>query len=320
MPELLPHWDSSDVESLRRFASVRLVALDLDGTTISNIDDGLFATIRHLQNSLRQHRCGVDVTIATGRTYSGVAPLLEQWRLSRGTPLILYNGSLVLRHATLVAVSAKHIAHGDVCAIIDLCQRYDVQVFSYSFRDPHGLVFTNAARMETVTAWSDGPRPTSDFNGMPIEWRPDWSVRESDTSIAMLVNVLRIPTLSEELRSRLDELRSISTTQSTTSFLEIRPSGSNKGVALAEVAELVGVSRNQVLALGDNDNDVEMLRWAGIGIAVAGASEVARHASEFTCRHGVSQAAVEVLRLIKHARRFFPPDNADVSTEPVDGL
>ncbi|MGD0581221.1 MAG: HAD-IIB family hydrolase, partial [Bryobacteraceae bacterium] len=96
----------------------------------------------------------------------------------------------------------------------------------------------------------------------------------------------------------------VSCTASGTRYIEVRPVGSDKGAALARAAELLGILREQVLAIGDSDNDVEMLRWAGVGVSVAGASAMALAGSRFVCRHAVVAGVIEVLRLIRQARRY----------------
>jgi hydroxymethylpyrimidine pyrophosphatase-like HAD family hydrolase len=56
-------------------------------------------------------------------------------------------------------------------------------------------------------------------------------------------------------------------------FLEILPPRTDKGTALAKVAELLGVPREEVLAIGDSMNDEAMIRWAGLGVAMANGDE-----------------------------------------------
>jgi Cof subfamily protein (haloacid dehalogenase superfamily) len=56
-------------------------------------------------------------------------------------------------------------------------------------------------------------------------------------------------------------------------FLEILPRNTNKGVALAKVAETLGIPQRAVLAIGDSMNDEAMIRWAGIGVAMANSDE-----------------------------------------------
>jgi hydroxymethylpyrimidine pyrophosphatase-like HAD family hydrolase len=67
-------------------------------------------------------------------------------------------------------------------------------------------------------------------------------------------------------------------------WLDIAPAGADKATALADVAARLGVDRRDVLALGDGRNDLEMLRWAGRGVAMADAPpEVQQAADHVTC-------------------------------------
>ena len=305
MPDLLPSWDSDDVESLRPFARVRLVALDIDGTTVSTINGGLFATIQGLQSSLRQHRYGVNVTIATGRTFYGISTLLNEWRVTRGVPLILYNGSVVVPYGEQIPVSSRTIELTDLEAILEICQRYNGQALAYSFFGTTKCLFPETSGRESVVGWTNGERTEREFNGMTIKWESCWKSNLTRGPNAILLADINTSNAMSVVEA-LDSLQSISVTRSSANYLEVRPKGSNKGVALSEASASAKLSREQVLALGDNDNDAEMLAWAGIGIAVSSASEQAKKASRYICRHGVSESVVEVLRLIKHARRFFP--------------
>ena len=120
---------------------------------------------------------------------------------------------------------------------------------------------------------------------------PSWS-RASGPAAAELANLLAVVT-------------GIDVTTSGSSFLEIRPRGSGKAIALSFVASRLGLSSDRVLAIGDNDNDADMLRWAGVGVAVAAASEEAVASANYMCHYGVGRGVVEILRLIRSARRYY---------------
>jgi hydroxymethylpyrimidine pyrophosphatase-like HAD family hydrolase len=62
-------------------------------------------------------------------------------------------------------------------------------------------------------------------------------------------------------------------------FLEILPPGIDKGSALARVAEIIGVRREEVMAVGDSMNDEAMIRWAGYGVAMANGDERLKEAA-----------------------------------------
>jgi hypothetical protein len=69
-------------------------------------------------------------------------------------------------------------------------------------------------------------------------------------------------------------------------FLEIMSRDTNKGAALAKIAEILGVDAEEALAIGDSMNDEAMIRWAGIGVAMANADEriknIANHVSDYS--------------------------------------
>ncbi|GAF84205.1 unnamed protein product, partial [marine sediment metagenome] len=75
--------------------------------------------------------------------------------------------------------------------------------------------------------------------------------------------------------------------------------------ALEYVAKVLNLTQNQVLAIGDNDNDAEMLSWAGIGVAVNSASDLAESSCDYRANRGVIEGAIEVLDLVHEARRLL---------------
>ncbi|MCA1696625.1 MAG: Cof-type HAD-IIB family hydrolase, partial [Actinobacteria bacterium] len=95
----------------------------------------------------------------------------------------------------------------------------------------------------------------------------------------------------------------VTVTQSSASYLEIRPKGADKGSALSLVASSYGFGPEEVLAIGDNDNDAEMLRWAGCSVSVANATPAALLASDYVTRGAAGEGVVEAMRLLIDARR-----------------
>jgi hydroxymethylpyrimidine pyrophosphatase-like HAD family hydrolase len=76
-------------------------------------------------------------------------------------------------------------------------------------------------------------------------------------------------------------------------FLEIMPRGTDKGSALAFIAEILGVSADQILVIGDSRNDEAMIRLAGTGMAIANAAankSIVVHVTDGTNDNGVAEA------------------------------
>ena len=85
----------------------------------------------------------------------------------------------------------------------------------------------------------------------------------------------------ERVRQALSALPGLDVTSSWSMNLELMPAGVNKGMAVAALAQRLGIGPESVMALGDYDNDVSMLSYAGVSVAMANASERARAAARY---------------------------------------
>ncbi len=301
---LLPNWESGNIETLRDFAKTRLIAMDLDGTSLESSSSHIWQTLPELIRSLGHPRYQVVVTLSTGRTLFGISKLLKGLSLKKGIPLILYNGSLVVENGSFEILFQRKILPGDLEHIIDLVQEYDVDTLAYVYKSPRDILLDMENQHEYVLGWSKTRSFTHEFNGMPVRWQDNESANNSIPS-AILINTTRIPKCTSDIEKRLSECGDISFTRSGGTYIEVRPKDSNKGVALEMVATMRHLSKDEIMAIGDNDNDTEMLAWAGIGVVVSEASDAAVISSDYICRRGVVEGVIEVLRVTKEARRYF---------------
>ena len=298
MPEPLPTWNTASHTALRVFARIRLLALDVDGTLLHRNRGAVFLTIKKLANSTLLRP--VHIVIATGRTLRGVAPVLEQWPLASNGPVILYNGSVVVHPRNNRVTLNRTIPLTAVAAILQLCRTHGRPLLAYVYRP--NPVPTHDCHPEEVYGWSQRWRPTRDLNDLPIRWQSSWQYSDLMAPTALLI---KTPTTnSAAFAEQVRRTGAIDLTSSGGHFLELRPHGSSKAAALSSVAAGFRLHTTQVLAMGDNDNDADMLRWAGTGVAVAAASRRALSNADYVCRYGVSRGVVEILRLIRSARRY----------------
>lgn len=304
MTEPLPTWET-DVRRLSEFARIRLVAVDLDGTLLRSAELELSETVSGLRRALQHPRVGVSLTLATGRTLTGLRPILGELGLPKGTPLILYNGSIVVSHGDFQVLHRRIIPVGSLSAVVEASSRYRVRTLAYVVASEDDQWFRPEGARERVVGWSMIDRPDREFNRMVVDWQDRPEVHVRIPPAAILVDTSQDPDATGRLLGEFARIPGISCTRSGNTYIEVRPKGANKGAALQHVAHGLGLQREQLLALGDNDNDCEMLQWAGIGVAISGASPAALSSSDFVCNHGAVEGAIEVLRLVKEARRYF---------------
>ena len=293
------------VEALGRFSRIRLVAIDIDGTLLAHPSSEVAEVIAGLRRSLAHYRRSVVLTIATGRAYAGAQPVLERLELPKKTPVILYNGAVTCAADGTSFVRLFSVDCASVRIVVELALAARMTPLVYDPKLWFGLADRSLPTPPPIAERVIGfaavaPNLPREFNGLEVEWRT--SSADVPTSAAAIV----IPTPhgpSCELVAALSANPGVTVTSSSNAYLEVRPFGANKGAALSLLASECSLQPEQVLAIGDNDNDVEMLKWAGCSVAVANSTHQAIAASDYLADGPAGEGVVETLRLLYDARR-----------------
>jgi Cof subfamily protein (haloacid dehalogenase superfamily) len=260
----------------------RLVALDIDGTLFANepstglveetVSPDVVAAVR------RAYAAGAHVVLATGRSTFGITHVWDQLGLPLNGAQVLAvasNGSVTFRYPP---VEVRSTVTFDASAIVRMLMA----------EVPHAAV---AVEEVGVGYRLNRPFPDGEITGeMRLE-----SVEELVAEPVTRV-IIRDPHSSEEEFVELAEKLGLSGTNyfiGWTAWLDIAPEGVSKASALADVAEELGVAQADVLAIGDGRNDMEMLRWAGRGVAMGQAprevQEAADDVTETVANDGVAR-------------------------------
>ena len=240
-----------------------LVALDVDGTVVDRngvLPDAVAAAIATVGAA------GVPVVLSTGRSWHGVRDLIDELDLPPG-PAVCSNGAVIVTYPPERIVKAITF---DPREVIDRVEEFA----------PGTLI----AIEEIGRGYRlNGPFPEEDLTGeMIIEDAAQLGSRPVTRII------LRDPSASSEQFITLAHhlgLSGVTYFVGWSAWLDIAPEGVNKATALTDVAADLGVRREDVLAFGDGRNDMEMLSWAGRGVAIGDAPpEVQAVADDVTDR------------------------------------
>jgi len=289
-----------DRELVEKLSRVRLVLMDIDGTLVTgdNIEFG------NVLNQLRKLRpLDIGFSIATGRTIAGAAFVTERLReLGRLLPpMITYNGAVVLSGSDNTLVSRHLIERGALDALIQAARKAGVCALAYACHAEFGF-----APKETVYSEAhDAPR--FDFNGMPVVQVADLLAVQDDF-VAVLLDC---PTLQTKeslilgLQADLGDRLRITT--SGPRYIEIcHPSGTKRS-AMVELARMRKIHPENVMAIGDNYNDEDMIEGAGVGVAVANAPLAVQRVAALRTTLPSGQGVVQALRLLTRAVRSWRP-------------
>jgi hydroxymethylpyrimidine pyrophosphatase-like HAD family hydrolase len=242
----------------------RLVALDVDGTVVTYAD--FFGpptpeVVKAVQHAVFS---GVHIVLATGRSLHSTTPVLDQLSLTDGYA-VCSNGAVVADVATRAPV---HVVTFDASD--------PVQYFAEHIPDAV-LAIEELGVGFRVT----GEFPVGELDGKVTVVGHDELL---DGPVTRLV--VRWPQGDREhLRSvaAASGLPSVDYAIGYTAWLDIMPEGVSKASGLATVCEKLGLDRNDVMAVGDGHNDMEMLAWAGIGVAMGQAPWDVKAVADTVC-------------------------------------
>jgi Cof subfamily protein (haloacid dehalogenase superfamily) len=253
-------------------ARVRMIAIDIDGTLMPS--SGLAMSGR-TRSALRQaEAAGVEIVIATGRRQAYAMPLLSPLGLRPQTVLIGSNGSVTRTFAgepidrSLLAVETARALCGEL-------RSAGAVVFTFDREGPGDLVIESLEQVNArIHAWVESNRDHIVVVN-PLERAFDSGEAPVQGMVAGTVDAMRAA--DEQLNDgRFEGLIETHRTEYASrdlSILDVLPPGCSKGSALRRLAERRGLRRDEVMAIGDNWNDLEMLEYAGHPVMMANAPE-----------------------------------------------
>ena len=255
-------------------SSVRLIAIDIDGTLLPSF--GGQVSERTCQALLEAELAGIAIAIATGRRQAYATPLILPVGLKPETVLITSNGT-VTRTLGTRALAGERIDRFflPVETALGLCgalrQFGGMTVFTFDREGLGELVLESIDRLSTrISPWVNANRPwIREFNplercfdegGAPVQGMLCGTVVEMRAAEEWLA--------ASEYGEKI-ELHRTEYPVKDLSILDILPRGCSKGIALKKVASMLGISRGEIMAIGDNFNDLEMLNFAGRPVVMA---------------------------------------------------
>lgn len=246
--------------------SIRLIGIDIDGTLLDSQGRVPEANISAIAEAVT---AGVEVVLVTGRSFTFARPVADA--LPDRLTFIVSNGAVVKQKdgETLQRrMLPREVAHG-------------VLAGTRAFRHVAGLMFDRALEGQIITETMDWDQPNRrgyfERNRGRIASVPALEEALTEDPIQVMFNGSVAP-----MRGLLDILRGLpgaaqfevaltEYVQRDFSLLDVLARGCSKGAALAAWAAHRGLTREQVMAVGDNFNDVEMLEFAGLPVVMGNA-------------------------------------------------
>ena len=252
----------------------RLLAMDLDKTLLGadgSVPDEVIGRLRELRSK------GVRIALCTGR----VTRSAEHYaRLIGGASIVSFNGSVV--HPENGDTVSSDIPLALASEVLDFC--YDNDVYVQYYRGEVIVVDRCTPELETdhdilYTSYEE----VGDLRKAILEPTPKMVALELSD---------RVDDIIVKMKERFPQL---SMANSSRYVIEIMPKGIDKGYGLGIVARSFGIGKEETVAVGDSMNDLPMIEWAGLGVAVANADERLKRQADRVTEKEMSYGVLEIV-------------------------
>lgn len=271
-----------------KFKGILLLS-DLDDTLLTTGDKRLTAENRRAINYFISE--GGYFTFATGRVLMGTKLVLDI--ITPNAPMICFNGG------TIYDFENDNILWG---AYLDKTAVKAVEYVEENFPDigievctDNNLYFCKDNRIAEMHRNHENlPHNTLDYHSVFAPWKKAIFLAEADKMPELIKGISSSPFA--------DTYHFV---QSSPNYYELLPTGVSKGAALLKLAEILGVDPRRTIGIGDNHNDIELIKNAGIGIAVANAVLEAKQAADLVTVDNDSSAIAAVISALDIGRITF---------------
>ena len=264
---------------------IKLLALDLDGTLLNSkgvVPDANRAAIRAAEDR------GVLVTIATGRRFRDGRPVGIELELN--APLVTHNGALIKYADSLETVAASLLPTKTVMEVLRVGKGFGGDALVSA--DPHGkgtLLYDRVADdnipFQRYIRWSEMLHGDDAYEAIShVDSLEDIVADHEVIHVSFSGTCVRMEEMIDVLKNELGETVTVLPTiypRRDFTLIDILPSDASKGKGVEKLALLNGLQPENVMTIGDNFNDLEMLEFAGTPVVMGNADPSLLERAEF---------------------------------------
>ncbi|QHT64011.1 HAD family phosphatase [Paenibacillus lycopersici] len=254
-----------------------LIALDIDGTLLT---DGHVLTAGVREAVREAHERGAEIVLCTGRGPANAIPVLDELGLA-GT-MITHNGAATVDSASRSVLHQYSIAAAEMARFRAYCLQAKLH-----------FDINTAFEMLIEGITPEARRMYERYGANPVMRQADAPLPEGLVKFTLFGDMAELDRVEAEWNGWSHGLQHI---RSGDYFIDVQHKEASKGTALRQLAQLRGVDHSRVMAIGNYFNDVGMLTFAGLGVAVANSPDAVKDAANAVTRSNEEDGVAHALR------------------------
>lgn len=253
----------------------KLIAIDMDGTLLSNRHE-----IPEYNKEMikRATKAGVKIAITTGRLFASARKYSEL--IGVETPIIASNGAYIREKDKEEVIYESKLTRKQFDEVLSVIKKYDFRVYMNTsdtvisediVPDDHAYKLVNN---ELDDAWK-----IKFVEGRSFEEVYD----EFSNDILKFICIEERETRDELMKAKaeLAKFEDLEVVSSWDNNFEVMAQGTSKGRAVEKLTEILGIKREEVICIGDSENDLSMVQYGGLGVAMGNAIDIVKENADY---------------------------------------
>ena len=273
---------------------IKLIAIDMDGTLLNEK--------KHIDKAEKEAiheaiEAGIKIVLCTGRPLYGILPFYEELGLSELDSegyVILNNGCSIHKTKDWKLIDQVNFTSDDIEYLYKFSESYDI-----NFTLVNDTYYFNIGRKPTDELIKDAGFVFSDITDISLE------EAKSGKHKIMKIMFLGDPEIMADFQEKNEDIikSKYSGVLSQSYVYEVLPKDNNKGTGLKKLAEKLGIKQEEVMAIGDGNNDIEMFEYANYSVAMKNATELAKKAAKYETDSNENDGVAKAIR--KYALNYL---------------
>ena len=266
---------------------IKLIAIDMDGTLLNEK--------KHIDKAEKEAiheaiEAGIKIVLCTGRPLYGILPFYEELGISELDSegyVILNNGCSIHKTKDWKLIDQVNFTSDDIEYLYKFSESYDI-----NFTLVNDTYYFNIGRKPTDELIKDAGFVFSDITDISLE------EAKSGKHKIMKIMFLGDPEIMADFQEKNEDIikSKYSGVLSQSYVYEVFPKDNNKGTGLKKLAEKLGIKQEEVMAIGDGNNDIEMFEYANYSVAMKNATELAKKAAKYETDSNENDGVAKAIR------------------------
>ena len=273
---------------------IKLIAIDMDGTLLNEK--------KHIDKAQKEAiheaiEAGIKIVLCTGRPLYGILPFYEELGLSELDSegyVILNNGCSIHKTKDWKLIDQVNFTSDDIEYLYKFSESYDI-----NFTLVNDTYYFNIGRKPTDELIKDAGFVFSNITDISLE------EAKSGKHKIMKIMFLGDPEIMADFQEKNEDIikSKYSGVLSQSYVYEVFPKDNNKGTGLKKLAEKLGIKQEEVMAIGDGNNDIEMFEYANYSVAMKNATELVKKAAKYETDSNENNGVAKAIR--KYALNYL---------------